>query len=309
MAFAAAITGATATGKTALALDLALRLDGEIVSIDSRQVYRHIDIGTAKPSREEMAAIPHHMIDIIDLEETINAERFAAGAENAVRGILERGRFPILAGGSGMYLRALLEGFFRVDIDETARARFAAAVDGISSAELHRRLEDVDPASASRIHPNDRYRIVRALEVEAITGTPLSEHFERQEAGGRLSDLSVARIGLCLPRAELHRRINDRTRRMFSAGLLAEVARLVDAGIDPACPGMQTLGYPEAVACLRGRITEGEAIERVAARTRRYAKRQETWFRKEPGIEWLDAGRGDLGDAAESIIRDRAFPA
>ena len=309
MLSAVAITGATATGKTALAVSLAGRLGGEIVSVDSRQVYRRLDIGTAKPTPAEIALAPHHMIDIIDLDETMDAGRFAAGAEAAVRDLLARGRFPILAGGSGLYLRALLEGFFSVELDTDERERFAASVEGEDSAALHRRLESVDPASAARIHPNDRYRIVRALEVESITGVPLSVHFERQERGGRLGDIAVVKIGLGLPRAGLHRRIERRTRRMFSGGLLDEVAGLLDEGADAGWPGLQTLGYPEAIACVRGSLGVEEGIERVSARTRQYAKRQETWFRKEPETVWLDALRDDLVDAAESVLRERAFPA
>ena len=306
---AAVIAGATATGKTALAVSLAATLDGEIVSIDSRQVYRSIDIGTAKPDAAERSAAIHHMLDLIGLEETIDAERFASSAAAAVRDIIARGKIPILAGGSGMYLRALLDGFFRVDLDASERARFADDVSERTSAVLHEQLREIDPASADRIHPNDRYRIVRALEVHALTGVPLSEHFARQGGRGRLDDVSVVKIGLRMPRKELHRRIGRRTERMFSEGLVEEVSRLLDGGADPSWPGLQTLGYPEAIACARGTITVGEAIERVAARTRQYAKRQETWFRKELDVVWLDALRPDLLELALGIIRERSFPA
>jgi tRNA dimethylallyltransferase len=291
-----AILGPTAVGKSALAGHLAERLDGEIVSIDSRQIYRHTDIGTAKPPRATRARIPHHLIDVLDLHERIDAERFARMAETAIGEIDGRGRLPILAGGSGLYFRALFHGLFVIDLDRAQRAAFARSIEEVPVVELFRRLENVDPESARRIHPNDRYRIARALEVHALSGTPLSEHFRRQRGGTETAKRGARyrKAGLRLPRGMLYERINERTRGMMTEGWLDEVKELLASGADPSWPGLQSLGYPEMVAVAGGEITEEEAIERISRLTRRYAKRQMTWFRKVEGVTWFEAERAGL---------------
>ena len=289
-----AILGPTAVGKSFLATDLAERLGGEIVSIDSRQVYRGIDIGTAKPSLSDRARVPHHLIDVIDLAEKIDAERFARMADKAIEGILQRGGVPILTGGSGLYFRALLHGFFDISLDPAERAAFAESVASVATAELFGRLQSADPDSARRIHPNDRYRIIRALEVCELSGTPISEHFRRQSSEDARKCIEHAAAGLTMQRGRLYERINARTRAMMAGGWIEEVRELLDGGADPAWPGLESLGYPEVISLIRGELTREETIERVATQTRRYAKRQLTWFRKVEGVTWFDAERPDL---------------
>jgi tRNA dimethylallyltransferase len=296
------ILGATAVGKSEVAVAVARRLGGEIVSVDSRQAYRHLDIGTAKPTKEQQQSIPHHMIDILELDETNNAERYARMATTAIDTIRSGGSLPVLVGGSGLYFRAIFKGFFEIDLAHAERRRFAESVEGIPTPELRRRLESADPRAAGRIHPNDRYRIVRALEVFTLSGVTLSEHFERQRSTqpGLESRIRICKIGLTLEREDLRARIRERTAAMMRAGLVEEVRVLLDGGADPDWPGMQTLGYPEVVSFVRGRIDESEMNDRIVRLTGRYAKRQTTWFRKEKGVTWL---RADGGDIIHSIVR------
>ncbi|UCF05442.1 MAG: tRNA (adenosine(37)-N6)-dimethylallyltransferase MiaA [bacterium] len=296
------ILGATAVGKSKVAVTVAQRLGGEIVSVDSRQAYRHLDIGTAKPTKEQRESIPHHMIDILELDETNNAERYARMATLAIDTIRSGGALPILVGGSGLYFRAIFKGFFAIDLDQDERRRFADSVAGIPTRELRQRLESADPRAARRIHPNDRYRTVRALEVFTLSGVTLSEHFERQRRTqhGLESKMQICKVGLTLEREDLSARIRERTASMIRAGLVDEVRSLLDGGADPGWPGMQTLGYPEVVSFVRGRIDETEMNERIVRLTRRYAKRQMTWFRKERGVTWL---RADGGGIVQHIIR------
>lgn len=302
---ALAIIGPTAVGKSRLALSLAGTLGGEIVSIDSRQAYRRIDIGTAKPSESDREEVPHHLVDVLDLEEKNDAEAFARMARIAIRNIYERSRLPILVGGSGLYLHALLHGFFEVDLDPGERAKFAESVGRIPTPVLFRRLEANDPESARRIHHNDRYRIVRALELYTLTGVPLSEHFRRQGAEASRERVDCRKIGLTVPRRILHERIDERTKKMLEGGWIEEVERLLDEGVDPGWPGLRSLGYPEVISLVRGEISMQEAYERVARLTRQYAKRQITWFRKVEGVVWFDALRPDLEGRVLMWFRER----
>jgi tRNA dimethylallyltransferase len=296
------ILGPTAVGKSHLGVELALELGGEILSIDSRQAYRHIDIGTAKPGLEERRRVPHHLLDMFELDERINARLFAGRFEDAFDDVVSRTKIPILVGGSGLYFRGIFKGFFHVELDETERAGFAKSVENEPPAELHRRLREVDPESADRIHRNDRYRIVRALEVAELSGVPLSEHFKRQEDEQPLTDIEFLKIGLNLPREELYARIDARTERMLEGGWIEEVEKLLRGGADPQWPGLQTLGYPEVVSYLRGGMTREEMQESIARQTRQYAKRQLTWFRREPGVTWLESGIEGAKSAVLGII-------
>jgi tRNA dimethylallyltransferase len=289
-----AIIGPTATGKSSLAIVLAGRIGGEIVSIDSRKAYRGIDVGTAKPSRSDMERIPHHLIDVLDLRERNDAEQFSRMAVTAVLDIQRRGSLPILVGGSGLYFYALFNGFFDVDLDPSERMAFADSVEHIPTPELYRRLNAEDAERARRIHANDRYRIVRALEVHALSGVTISEHFRRQRAESACRRLACRTIGLTMPRKKLYARINERTRRMLNGGWVGEVERLLEGGADPAWPGLGSLGYPEVISLVRGALTREETVERVARFTRRYAKRQLTWFKKVEGVTWFDAEADDL---------------
>jgi len=303
---ALAIIGPTASGKSALAMDIAARVDSEIVSIDSRQIYKRLDIGTAKPCLDERRRVPHHLVDLLELWERSDASGFARIAGEAVEAINSRGRLPILVGGSGLYLRALLEGLFEIELDPMERETFARSVSGEETAKLRERLIEADPESAARIHPNDRYRITRALEVLLLSGTTLSGHFRLQrDSTTPVAPFPCLKIGLDPGRGLLHQRINSRTARMVELGWIAEVEGLLRDGVDPSWPGMKTLGYPDVVAHISGEMALDTMTDRISARTRQYAKRQMTWFRKERDVSWIDPGSADLPGTVLKLL-DRA---
>ena len=293
------ILGPTCVGKSKLGVELALHLGGEILSIDSRQAYRHIDIGTAKPGPQERSSVPHHLLDMFELDEKVNARLYARRFEDAFGDVMSRDKMPVLVGGSGLYFRAIFKGFFLVELDEEERARFAKSVEDIQTDELHLRLSEIDEESAGRIHLNDRYRIVRALEIAELSGVPLSEHFRRQEDEPPLPDVEFLKIGLNLPREDLYSRIDGRTDQMIEEGWIEEVEGLLSGGADPEWPGLKTLGYPEIVSYLRGEITTEQMRESISRQTRRYAKRQLTWFRREPGVTWIE---GDIDEAKAAVL-------
>ncbi|MBN2069823.1 MAG: tRNA (adenosine(37)-N6)-dimethylallyltransferase MiaA [Candidatus Krumholzibacteriota bacterium] len=288
------IIGPTAAGKSALAMRVASEFDAEIVSIDSRQIYRKLDIGTAKPSFDERMKVPHHMIDIIDIDEKSDANTFGLLSRKVIDDILRRGKLPILVGGSGMYLRAVLEGFFSVDLKPAERISFAASIEGTGTEALYERLRAVDPESSLRIHHNDRYRIVRALEVHALTGTTISEFFARHRYEKKeLFAHNLVKTGLKMERGELKRIIGERTLEMFHNGWVEEVDSILKSGAERSWPGMMTLGYPQIVRYIRGVENKEDTVERIILLTRQYAKRQMTWFNKESGVTWIDTGRND----------------
>ncbi|RJR26288.1 MAG: tRNA (adenosine(37)-N6)-dimethylallyltransferase MiaA [Candidatus Latescibacterota bacterium] len=299
MITALVILGPTACGKSAAAMHVAARCDGEIVSVDSRQAYRSLDIGTAKPGAEERRAVPHHLIDILDPSEKCDAASFARLAHEAIRAIAGRGSLPVLAGGSGLYVRAICDGLFDISLSPAARAAFAMSARDVSDEELRRRLAAADPESARRIHPNDRYRIVRALEVFELTGMPIGEHLKRSASAPDRAGVRFVRVGLELPRVELHRRIDARTAAMFERGWVGEVRALLEAGADPDWPGMKTLGYPQIVSHLLEDVPVEETAKRIRELTHQYAKRQITWFKKEIDVVWF---RADEGTALERIV-------
>jgi tRNA dimethylallyltransferase len=305
MITAAAILGPTASGKSRLGIDLALRMNGEILSIDSRQAYRRIDIGTAKPSAEERSLVPHRLIDIFDLEEKSDAQRFALLAHSAIRDAASRGKVPILVGGSGLYFRAIERGFFDIRLEAADRIAFAESMCDVSNESLHGRLQALDPESALRIHRNDRYRLVRALEIRELTGTSLSEHVRRQRLDPSREEIAFVKIGLDIERGKLYRNIAERAKMMFEHGWAGEVERLLAEGADPDWPGMKTLGYPQVLSHVRGEVRLDETVERVSELTRQYAKRQVTWFRKEPSMHWLMAGENGLIEAAAELFERR----
>ena len=299
---AVAILGPTASGKSRLAMFLAGELDGEIISIDSRQVYVGLDIGTSKPSIQDRNKIPHHLIDILDPNEKNSAETHARMARKAMAGVLSREKLPVLVGGSGLYWRALFEGLFSIELSEEERADFEESVSGFSTDELRRRLQEVDEETWKRLHRNDRYRIVRAIEVYELTGVPLSLHFERQAAKPKAS-ADYLRIGLDPPRIRLHGLIDSRTVDMVGDGWVEEVRLLLERGYEASCPGLRTIGYPEVVSHVKGEIGEGELIQRIQGFTRQYAKRQMTWFRKERDVHWLDMEGEKLIESALALAR------
>ncbi len=300
------IVGPTAVGKSRLGMELACSLGGEIVSIDSRQVYRKLDIGTAKPGREDREKVPHHLIDILELEEAPDAEWYAGRAEDAIDDIALRGKVPILVGGSGLYLKSITDGLFDIDLDPVARRDFALSKEGASTVELYEYLRKVDGPSASRIHPNDRYRILRALEVYTLSGKTLSDHFRDHRASrdGRTVGKFV-KLGLAIPGEELHRRIAERTRAMLESGWEKEVRDILESGTDRNCPGLKTLGYPEVIRCLDGEIDRDTMAGDIVTRTRRYAKRQMTWFKKEKDVDWIDPSLTDPLGLVMKILDSR----
>jgi tRNA dimethylallyltransferase len=279
-----AIVGLTGTGKTELACRVARRVNAEVISVDSMQVYRGMDIGTAKPSAEIRREIPHHGLDLIDPDGVMSAGHFARYARDVAHEILARGRRVILCGGTGLYARAFAGGLIgNIAADPGIRAELAAR----DLEELQRELHLCDPASAERIHPRDRVRIERAIEAFLLTRRPLSAHMAKH----RFEDQPFEMRWLCLTmeRDPLWRRIQKRVAGMFRAGLVDEVRGLHAAGYGPCLRPLQAIGYREVGALLQGKMTEEEAREAIFVATRRYAKRQRTWFRAEPGIKWIDA--------------------
>lgn len=295
------VLGPTAVGKSRVAVDLALRFDGEVVSGDSIQVYRGFDIGTDKPGPEARRGVPHHLIDIAGPEEQYTAADFVRDALMAAGDIGSRGRLPIVAGGTGLYLKALVDGLFPGPGRDPARRaalEAEAAEKGLDA--LFRRLEAVDPEYARKIRGRDRVRIIRALEVLEATGRPLSEHFRdtRSPVAGR----TLVRVGLELDRATLCRRIEERVDRMFARGLVEEVRGLLARGLPPSAPPFRALGYRHVVRHLAGEIGRDEAAALTKIETRQYAKRQMTWFRKMAEVAWFSP---DDGPGLEEHLRKR----
>jgi tRNA dimethylallyltransferase len=283
-----AIVGPTASGKSALALRLARARSGEIVSCDSLQVYRGLDIGSAKPTAEERAAVPHHLVDVVDPGEAFSAASYARLARAALGEIVARGRLPIVAGGTGLYLHALLQGLFEgPSRDEGLRRRLEGLAERHGDARLHRLLARVDPEAAARTRPRDRVRVVRALEVRCVTGRPISE----QQQGGAepLRGFGTLVVGLDPDRAELRKAVEARTRDMLARGLVDEVRSLLGRGYgEEALRPLRAIGYRQAVAVVRGEMTVAEAEGAIVTETMRFAKRQRTWFRhQQPDTQWF----------------------
>ncbi len=289
--------GPTASGKSALALQAAKELGGEIVCMDSMQVYRHMDIGTAKPSRAEREQVPHHMLDVAGPEEAFSVAEYARGAESAIRDILSRGKLPVLCGGTGLYLRALSRpmDFGFSPSDPEVRAKYQRFADEYGAQALHSMLGERDGKSADRLHPNDLRRVIRALEVLELTGNPFSAQ-EMPENGAE--EWTLRLFALSWPRETLYNRINARVHCMLREGLAGEVRALLDRGVSPQAQSMQGLGYKELVPCLKGETSLAEAAELIARRTRNYAKRQLTWFRADGRIHWLPGE-----DGTEALMR------
>lgn len=284
------LLGPTASGKTALSLALAEKFNGEIVSCDSVAVYRGMEIGTAKPSVAERARVPHHLIDVYTPDEHSTAGDYARRARHAIREIAARNRLPIVTGGTGLYLRALLDGLFAGPRrSEELRERLQHSHERHGEKWLHRILSRLDPASAARIHANDVPKLIRAIEVSLAARQPMSEAWK--EGREPLQGFRILRIGLDPPRPELYRRINERAARMFEGGLLEETRQLLaDYGDSPRA--FDFLGYRQARAVLRGEFTRDQAIAAAQQGHRNYAKRQLTWFRREPEVHWCK-GFGD----------------
>ena len=299
------IVGPTGVGKTAVAARLAAALPLEAVNADSRQVYRGMDIGTGKPTVGERAILPHHLIDVVNPDERYHAARFRVEALRALAEIRSRGRLPVVVGGTGLYVRSLLKGLepappadpaLRGELERYARAHGAAA--------LHGRLAALDAEAAQRLHPNDRVRIVRAIEI-------VTRHGKRDPGAEAIGDWRrdvaawrLLMVGLHQSREALRRRLAERARGMVARGMMEEVRRLLEAGYDESLPAMAGIGYRQFAAVVRGRLTGEEALRLMIRDTVRYAKRQMTWFARDPEIRWIDVdAAGGVDGAAESILK------
>ena len=299
------LAGPTASGKTALAVELAKDLNGEVVSCDSMQVYRRMDIGTAKPSREEMQGIPHHMIDVAEPDEDFSVSRYCAMAAPIVDDIVARGKTAIIAGGTGLYMDSLIRGNDFAPFPSTGvRERLEAEADEVGLPAMLARLREIDPDTADRVF--DRKRILRALEVYLETGETITEHNRKT----RLIPPKYTPLWLGLDfadRGELYRRIDKRVDIMLEMGLMEEIRSLLDSGIPEKCTAMQAIGYKEFVNALEGREPLSQAAEEVKKASRHYAKRQLTWFRRNPAVHWLVRSGDDSREilaSARQIIRD-----
>ncbi len=286
-----AIVGPTATGKTSLAVELARRFGGEIVGADSRQVYRHMDIGTSKPTAEERARARHHLIDVVDPDEPFSLGQWLELAQAALDDVWSRGRQPLLVGGTGQYVWALLEGWRVPRV--APQPEFRRRMEQRSAGELFEAVRRIDPPAAERIGPANRRRLIRALEVHEVTGRPIS-YWQAKEPPG----FETLIIGLRLPRDELYRRIDQRVERMIAAGLIEETRRLLAMGYSRELSSMSGIGYKEACAHLAGEMTLAEAEARIKTETHRLARHQNAWFKADdPRIRWLDAGEDALEEA------------
>lgn len=295
------VVGATATGKSELAIGLAHALGGEIINADAMQFYRGMDIGTAKLAPHERGGVPHHLIDILDVREEATVQAFQAAARAHIADIRERGGVPILVGGSGLYVRAATDDIAFPGTDPALRARLEAIAATGGAAPMHAQLSELDPAAAAKIAPADARRIVRALEVIALTG----EEFSATLPAYR-SAVSAVQLGLALERPALHGRIAGRVRRMWGAGWVDEVRGLRRVGLEEGRTAPRAIGYAQILAHLDGRLSPEEAQELTTVRTRQFAKRQETWFRRDPRIRWLPADDPGLLPAALAAIRAAA---
>jgi tRNA dimethylallyltransferase len=279
------ICGPTGIGKTATAIALAEAYNGEIIGADSMQIYREMEIGTAKPTPEEQARVPHHMVDIIPPDTPFDAAQYEKMAREVVYGLHGQGKLPIIAGGTGFYIKALTQGLSdTIPTDPEVRQRLQTEAETLGGGALHQRLTDCDPETARRLHANDTYRIVRALEVFEVTGKALSDHHQDHQFGDR--PFRQLNIGLTIPRETLYQRINTRVDLMLNAGLLDEVRALLEKGYAPELKSMQSIGYRHMTDFIQGRLDWEEAVRTMKRDTRRYAKRQMVWFKSDPGTHW-----------------------
>ena len=280
------LCGPTASGKTALGVALAQATGGEVVSADSMQIYRRMDIGTAKPTKEEMGGIPHHMLDVADPAEDYSVARYVHDADACVRDILSRGKLPIVVGGTGLYIDNLIAGRDFASFTGAWREKLQARTREEGLPALHEELRRIDPDRAEKLHPNDEKRILRALEVWYETGETITAHDERTRSLPPKYDA----LQVCLTfsrREDLWERIDRRVDLMMAAGLEEEVRSLLASGVPPAATAMQAIGYKEFAAALRGEEPIAQAVDEVKLRSRQYAKRQLTWFRRTPGLRWV----------------------
>jgi tRNA dimethylallyltransferase len=293
-----AVVGPTAAGKSDLSLALAAELDGEIVNADSMQLYQGMDIGTAKLTGPERAGVPHHLLDIWPVTRTASVSEYQQLARTAIADIQQRGRTAILVGGSGLYVRAALDNLQFPGTDPDLRASLEAELAAVGPARLHARLAAADPAAAAAILPSNGRRIVRALEVVSLTGRPFSATLPQYDYV-----LPAIQIGLELSRPELDRRVTERVQRMWKLGLVDEVRRLAGAGLRDGTTASRALGYAQVLRFLDGDWAEAEAEARTVLATKRFVRRQESWFRRDPRISWLTGDDPDLGSRALGLAK------
>ena len=297
-----AVVGATASGKSALALDLAARVGGEIVNTDAMQVYRGMDIGTAKLPLSERRGIPHHLLDLLDVIEPATVAEFQRWAREEIAGCRDRGVVPVLVGGSALYTRAIIDEFDFPGTDPEVRAQYDAQLAELGPEALHRRLAEVDPAAADGIIPTNGRRIVRALEVIEITGRP----FTATLPPPAYADPATVQIGVDIDRPTLDARIAERVDQMWADGFIEEVRRLADQGLRDGLTANRALGYRQVLAFLDGEITEDEAREQTVTATRRFARRQDSWFRKDSRVTWIAYDDPDRVERALDAIGQAA---
>jgi len=298
------ILGPTAVGKTEIAISVAQKLDAEIVSADSRQIYKYMDIGTAKPTPEEQTQAQHHLIDCVIPDERFSVADYQRLADAAIENIQQGGKRAMLVGGAGLYFRAVVDGMFKgPSADMELRAELRQKAEEFGPDVLHRRLAEIDPESANSIHKNDLIRLIRALEVYQKTGKPISEL--QQQWGRTEPRYPFIAIGINRPRGELYQRIEARVDKMLGMGLLEEVKSLLERGYDKNAPAMRGFGYKEFIDYLDGQHDFQTAVELLKRNTRRYAKRQLTWFRNEPRIQWINLSRDISIDVAVSQIETK----
>ncbi|MGN6333912.1 MAG: tRNA (adenosine(37)-N6)-dimethylallyltransferase MiaA [Motilibacteraceae bacterium] len=296
-----AVVGPTAAGKSDLAVDLALALGGEVVNADSMQLYRGMDVGTAKLTAAEQRGVPHHLLDVLDVTQTATVAEFQAMARDAIAEVRARGLVPVLAGGSGLYVRAVLDVMEFPGTDDAVRARLEAELADVGPGPLHQRLAEQDPVAAQQILPTNGRRIVRALEVVEITGRPFTASLPQPEYA-----VPAVQLGLDVPRPVLDERIETRVDRMLAAGLVAEVEHLVAQGLTQGRTASRALGYAQVLRHLSGEWTLQQAREETVRATRRFARRQDSWFRRDPRVHWLPYAAPDLLDRALTQVRAEA---
>ena len=298
-----AVVGATATGKSDLALELAARLGGEVVNADAMQLYRGMDIGTAKLPPPARRGIPHHQLDVLEVTDEASVAAYQAASRADIEGIRARGRRPVLVGGSGLYVRAALDRLQIPPTDPEVRRRLEARATASGGDVMHARLRDLDPVAAEQIPPSNVRRVVRALEVVQLTGRPFSASMPSRELVA-----PAVLLGLRLDRDVLDRRIDKRVDHMWDAGLRGETEQLLERGLRDGFTASRAIGYSQAIAVVDGDLTEEQARLDTAQATRRYARRQESWFRADPRIVWLQADSADLLDEALAAVRQAGTP-
>ncbi len=297
------LAGPTGVGKTELSLGIAEKFKAEIISMDSMQIYKYMDIGTAKATQAERSRIRHHLVDYVEPDGTYHVSRFVNDARQAIVDIASRGRIPMLVGGTGLYMRGLLQGVFELpDIPVEVRDQVRADLQRLGNARMHQELMRCDPDTAARVHQNDSQRLARGLEIFRATGTSWSEHLSRQQQ--EIAEFDVLKVGLRRNRDELYQRINKRVDMMIDQGLLAEVEKLLSMGFDPGLGPMQSIGYRHMVQYIQEEWSWQDAVTLLARDTRHYAKRQFTWFGRDKAISWFHP---DEGQEIEQLLHRKGF--